>query len=112
MSFKVSTNRRFVTAFDIEAFIERSPLQGYDSLTADFIDHISDLSEFGHVEVTSEVQDLPLLSFQIYGTSDYWWVLMMYNEFMSPEEVVSGVRLKYPALGDLDKLYFELRNRA
>ena len=38
-----------------------------------------------------------LLSFHVYGTPDYWWLLLLANDIVDPyEELKEGIQLKIP----------------
>lgn len=65
----------------------------------------------GAVAVTTQENRPDLLSYDIYGSTQYWWILMLYNDYLSPTELTSGALVKYPSLNDLENIYFTLSTK-
>ncbi len=47
----------------------------------------------------------------IFKTTNYWALLMMYNDMISPFEIKIGVQMAFPSITDLEDLYFTLRSK-
>lgn len=53
----------------------------------------------------SMVANLPAISWDQYGSVDYWWIIAQVNNIIDPmSEVVSGKKLKIPSLSDIQAI--------
>lgn len=58
----------------------------------------TDISDNFYVVPRGIENNLPAISFDIYGTSKWWWLIAIYNEITDPfEEVTVGKTLRYPS---------------
>jgi len=48
---------------------------------------------------------------EIYNNFQYWWIIMLYNNILKIDELVSGLTLSYPDINDLEDLYFSLKSQ-
>jgi len=80
----------------------------YDSLTSYFLDVLRKLPVHGEYVVVDEEGRPDLLSHRIYGSTQYWWILLVYNNLVSPFDVQSGMTIRYPSIDDLEALFFKL----
>lgn len=54
------------------------------------------------VQVTAAQEEAPeLLSYIYYATTDLWWVIMLYNGFTFPDELIAGTMVKIPDLSEV-----------
>jgi len=83
----------------------------YDILTSNFIISLKSLNPTGVFEVTYEENRPDLVSYNIFKTTNYWALLMMYNDMISPFEIKIGVQMAFPGIKDLEDLYFTLRSK-
>ena len=83
---------------------------GYDMLDSYFMSKIKSLRVHGQYAVQSEENRPDVLSYKIYGDTQYWWILLMYNSLLEPDELVAGLVIQYPYLGAIEDLYFELKS--
>lgn len=81
----------------------------YDPLTSHVLNSIKDLKPKGKVTVQGTDFRPDVLSFQIYSDTQYWWVLMIYNSFLTIDDIINGEEVKYPDIGDLEDLYYDLK---
>lgn len=44
---------------------------------------------------------LDLVSFRVYNTPVYWWLIARFNGIINPETAVAGTRLKIPKLQEI-----------
>lgn len=99
----LNTNKRY----DMLKFLNYP----YDSLTmldSYFVKKLTDIPYSGTITVTTQVNRPDLLSYDIYGDVQYWWILMLYNGLISPLELTAGLNINFPSLGDLEDIYFTL----
>lgn len=84
----------------------------YDPLTSYFLMRAPFLEMAGTIEVQVREESRPdLISYKVYGTTDYWWIIMLYNDLISNEEVIKGSKLRYPTISSLDEYIFGANKR-
>ena len=83
----------------------------YDPLTSNVLNSLKDLRPKGKFRVEGLDFRPDVLSFIIYGDTQYWWVLLLYNNFLTVDEIVNGIDILYPDITDLEDLYFSLKIR-
>ncbi len=93
--------------YDMAKFMEYNGC--FDILNSYFIKEVRKLPLFGEYVIQNEEMRPDLISYRIYGNTQYWWILLIYNKLTNHEELVNGVVLKYPSLEDLEDLYFKLK---
>jgi hypothetical protein len=81
----------------------------YDPLTSHVLNAISDLKAKGSLTIQGQDKRPDNLSYMIYGDNQYWWVLMVYNGWLSVDDIKNGGKVSYPDIGDLEDLYFSLK---
>lgn len=80
-----------------------------DILTSYFIIELQKLQPSGVFQVSSEIYRPDLISYKIYGHVQFWWIILIYNDLISPWELTVGKELSFPSLDDLENLYFSLK---
>jgi len=83
--------------------------EAYDLLGSYFADNVKGLPLAGRFTVSTEEGRMDLIAYRIYRSTDYWWVLMLYNDLLAPFEVVAGQVILYPSLSDLQNLFYSLQ---
>ena len=94
--------------FDTGKLLEFN-VDGFDVLNSTFLEDVKKLKKRGVYIVTSEEGKPDLLSFRIYGSPQYWWVLMFYNSIQTSDDLVTNMTIQYPSLNKLEELFFSLR---
>jgi hypothetical protein len=79
-----------------------------DPLTSEFLRLMPTLSSSGRYTVQDEEGRPDLLSYRIYGDTQYWWILLYYNSIIDVESLTLNTIVSYPSLTDLESLYFSL----
>jgi len=92
--------------FDMALFMENT--DNLDPLTSEFLRLMPALESSGRYTVLDEDSRPDLLSYRIYGDTQYWWILLLYNQIIDVESLVTGTILLYPSISDLESLYFSL----
>lgn len=92
--------------FDPEYFFRYT--DNFDPLTSSFVKDLKNLSQFGQYVVQVEEGRPDLISFKIYGDTQYWWIILLYNDIIYIEDIQIGMSLKFPSLSDLETIYFSL----
>lgn len=94
--------------FDLGRFMEFN-IDNYDPLTSNFLFQIKNLPLGGVYTVQGEDGRPDLLSYSVYGDTQYWWILMAYNGFNSVDQIHNGEQIKFPKVAELEDLYFTLK---
>ena len=81
----------------------------YDESTSFFLHSLRELSSVGTYTIAVE-QRPDIYSRDIYGSTDYWQIILYYNDIVFLGELSVGTRLEYPSLSDMETLYFRLKS--
>jgi len=98
--------------FSMSRFIEfNSELNFYDPTTALLIEKIPLLPISGEYILNKYRANgrIDLISYDIYGTVNLWWVLLMYNKIYSFQDVISNTKLYYPSKNAIENLILSLK---
>lgn len=93
--------------FDISKFFDIT--NGFDPLTSYTLDQLKKLPVKGNYAISGEDGRPDLVSYRIYGSTQYWWLLMFYNDKINIEDIKTSDILYYPSLDDLENFYFSLK---
>ena len=106
LNSKVVSSERF----DMEKFLEFT--DNADPLNSKFLSELLRLPVRGQFVVEGEEARPDRLSYRIYGNTQYWWILLMYNKKQDPDAIASGDVINYPSLQELEQLLFSLKAKA
>ncbi len=99
--------------YDLRKFMEFDDIDlGFDILTPYFFYKLEKILPNGKYRVVNEQYNPSLVSYNIYGSTDYWWIIMIYNNIFSFDDIILGLELQYPSIEDLEDLYFELKSKS
>lgn len=99
------------TRYDIQKFMEFD-IDSFSMLDSYFCSQVKRLPYSGALTINSTQEYRPdLVSWDLYGDTMYWWIILLYNDLTSPTDLKSGTVLVYPALPDLESLYFTLATK-
>lgn len=107
INLELLNEKYFKDRYDLQKFVEMKE-NVYDYLDSYFINKIEKLPVFGTTYVQIEENRPDLLSYRIYGTVKYWYILLIYNGMISPLELTEGQNINYPSINDLEEIYFSL----
>jgi len=112
--FYINTVDDLPDRYDIAKFLEYvTPDSGgslFDVLGSYFWANVIFLPISGTYTVLSEANRPDLISYRIYGDTQYYWIIMIYNGIANNEDIQLGTKIYYPSLQDLDNLYFKLNS--
>lgn len=92
--------------FDMIKFMELGEDMVADSLSSYVLYQIPYLPIYGYYTITTQCEKRPdYLSYILYGDTQYWWILMWYNNILSPTDLKAGTKIKYPGIGAIEQLY-------
>lgn len=103
--FYIDIDTTTTDRFDLAKFMEFGDDGVFDPLNSYMLYQIPRLTTIGTYVIRKEAERPDLLSYVIYGDTQYWWVLMWYNAITKPQDLVTGLTIKYPSLGQLEQLY-------
>lgn len=107
--FLINLDKESPERFDFGKFFNYT--DNFDPIDSDFIYNIKSLALGGKIKITAEVGRPDRLSYKIYNTYEYWWVIMLYNDIQNVDDITSGMTLDYPDSDELDVYYFNLKRR-
>lgn len=107
--FYINLTTDFVKRYDFSKFMNYENDQ-YDILNSYFITRLKKLAIFGQYVVQAQENRPELVSYTIYEDTQYWWILMLYNDLFNFEEFPAGLIINYPSLASLEELYFSLKS--
>ena len=89
--------------YDLSRFVEvRSGV--HDVMTSYLLSKLADLPSVGEYRIDVEARP-DIYSRDIYGSTDFWQLLLGYNDVVLVDSLTPGGRLAYFSLDDLDGLY-------
>lgn len=98
------------TRYDMSKFMEY--VDGcYCILDSYLCSQVKNIPYSGVLTVTSQAGRPDLVSYDIYGSTQYWWVIMLYNDISSPQDLVVGMPISFPSISSLENLYFTLSTK-
>ena len=107
--FFINLGKETSERYDMSVFMDFT--DNFDPLTSSFITDLKSLRTVGTFEVQSESSRPDLISYKIYNDLQYWWILLVYNDIISNEDIAIGTIIKYPSVRDLESLYFSLKSK-
>jgi len=106
----IDLSKDFTERFELERYMEFN-VDNYDILTSAFLNELASISASGRITVQGQDSRPDLISYEVYGDVQYWWIILYYNGLSRIDELVNGMELKYPSLADLEAYYFSLKSR-
>lgn len=106
--FFINLDKESSERYDMSKFMLYD-VDNHDPLTSNFIRELLNLQPQGQYTVQGEDNRPDLLSYKIYGSTQYWWILLSYNNILEFDNISTGDTISYPSLGDLENLYFGLK---
>lgn len=94
--------------FDMSKFI-LFDTDVFEPVTSHLWSQIKTLESGGQYIVTGDDYRPDNVSYKIYGTTEFWWVLLIYNDKLSFNDLQHGDELKYPSIQALEDVYFSLK---
>lgn len=94
--------------FDMSRFM-RFDCDVFDPIAAHMISQVKALDSGGNYTAEGEDFRPDLVSNKIYGTTEYWWIILLYNDKLSFQDLQHGDELEYPSVQAIEDLYFRLK---
>ena len=104
--FGIDPNIDSGDAVDLQMFMQWNT-DVHDVLNSYVLANIRKLPVTGTIVVTNVTEARPdLLSYYVYESTDYWWVLMEMNEVTNVSDITAGMVIKYPSIESIESLVF------
>lgn len=107
--FFINLEKETEKRYDMSRFMEFT--DNFDPLTAGFLRDIKALPTDGYFVVQGEEFRPDAIAHKLYGSTQYWWAVMIYNDLSDINQLTSGISLSYPSLEDLEDAYFKLKSK-
>lgn len=111
MPFYINTSniKKTNERFNLSNFMEFTN-SVYDSLSSNIQFRIKYLPLAGKFKVSEREAKRPdLISYEVYGNTQFWWLIMMYNGIIDFTKIAEGAEVVYPSLADIESLYKQLK---
>ena len=95
--------------FDESKFLEFT--DNFDPLTSRFYNTVKNLPEKQKYFVQSEEGRPDMISYSAYGDTQYWWIILLYNDIDDVDDLTIGRILSLPQVDNLEDLFFSLRSK-
>ena len=103
--FYLDIETKTVDKYDMAKFLELDEECNFNPMNSYFLYQIPKLPAVGYYTVRKEVNRPDLLSYNIFGSTQYWWIIMWYNNMLKPQDLKPGIRIKYPSISSIEQLY-------
>lgn len=103
--YYIDLNTLLQDRFDLAKFMKFDDDGVFDPLNSYMLYQIPLLTAVGSYTIRKEAERPDLLSYNLYGDTQYWWVLMWYNSMYKPQDLKVGTTITYPSLNSLEQLY-------
>lgn len=103
--FYINNELNTTEKYDLAKFIELDDNGLFDSLNSFVLFQIPKLPIGGTHIIRSEENHPDFLSYNIYGDTQYWWILMWYNHLIKPQDLKAGLEINYPSLLSIEQMY-------
>lgn len=107
-AFFLNTAIEDVERFDMAKFMLYD-CDVYEVVTSNILEEFQSLPAGGQYRVEGKDRRPDLISFDIYGSTQYWWAIMVYNGLQSFNDIEHGQELRFPTLATIEDFYFNLK---
>lgn len=103
--FYIDLDTNTTDRFDLAKFLDFTNDGVFDPLNSYLLYQIPLLPIVGTYTIRKEENRPDLLSYNLYGDTQYWWIILWYNSLYKPEDLKVGVKINYPSLSNIEQLY-------
>ena len=105
----INLSKKSKERFDLSRFMEFT--DNFDVLTSRLLRDIKRLPEKQKYYVQSEEGRPDLVSYRVYRDTQFWWIVLFYNDIIDVDDLEIGMTLSLPSVTDLENLLFSLRSK-
>tara|TARA_B100000700_G_scaffold311500_2_gene393635 strand:+ start:101917 stop:102783 length:867 start_codon:yes stop_codon:yes gene_type:complete len=107
--FYIDINKQTEKRYAPEKLIRYSEKGGvYDILDSHFLAELARMPMAGTYVVVEDEGRPDVIAYKLFGSTEYWWILMAYNNLVIPSQLVAGATIKYPNIQRLETMYGKL----
>jgi hypothetical protein len=100
-----TTNR-----YDQENFIPFN-VDNYDPIQSNILGALTSIPSGGQYTIQGAESRPDIISNDIYGDPQYWWIILAYNELTTIDSLTNGLEIEYPRVDLLEDYYFTLKTQ-
>ncbi|MBQ3421903.1 MAG: hypothetical protein IJH34_09590 [Romboutsia sp.] len=97
--------------FESSKFFPFSEAGGYDMIRSYFARQLGYIPEVEEDYVGTNEKRVDLISYDSFGSTQYYWIIMMYNGITDINQLTPGQKLKIPSRDALEQLYFTVKSQ-
>lgn len=110
MMFYIDLENENEVRYDMAKFM-RNDVDNFDPITSKFLTDLKSLPTKGRLIIQGEEGRPDLISKKIYGSFQYWWLILLYNSILDMSELTIGSTILYPDENDLEDFYLSLKSQ-
>ena len=104
IDFELESDERY----DLGKFLQWVD-DNHDPLTSSMFENVRKLRSGGNYIVQGDGERPDNISFKLYGSTEYWWIILIYNGLIEHNRISNGQQIKYPEIQALEDFYFSLK---
>ena len=93
--------------FDMARFMNYT--DNFDPLTSRFFSDLKKLAKTGEYAIQGEEEKPDLVSTSLYENTQYWWIILAYNDMLNVGELLSGKGIGHTSVENIEDLLFNLK---
>lgn len=107
--FYIDNETKTQDKYDMAKFLDFDNSGTFDCLNSYMLYALPKLPAVGEYKITpADVNRPDMLSYNLYGGTQYWWIIMQYNSLSHPSDLKLGLKIKFPSLGTIEQLYLNI----
>jgi hypothetical protein len=108
--YYINLKAKTVNRYDQENFL---PWVGdnYDPIASNILSALTSIESGGQYTIQGAESRPDMIANDIYGDTQYWWAIMVYNSITSVDQLVNGLQINYPRVDLLEDYYFTLKTQ-
>lgn len=94
---------------DLAKFLEVGADDVYDPLTSSFLENVTKIDRTGSAVVQSSEGRADLMSYKLYRSTQYWWIILFFNALLSTDDLSATDTINFPSVDKIEDLIFSLK---
>ena len=82
---------------------------GYDPISSSILLELKNITSGGQYTIQGQESRPDQIANDIYGDTQYWWVIMAYNDLIQTSDLINGLQIEFPRADLLEDFYFGLK---
>jgi len=97
--------------FESSKFFPFSEAGGYDIIRSAFARQLGYIPQVEEVSVGVNEGRVDLIGFDTLGSTQYFWIILMYNGITDVKQLTANTKLRVPSRDALEQLYFTVKSQ-